>query len=341
MIKPIVVRSVRQETSEVKTFLFDAPELSYQAVQYLTFVHPRDAELRRSYSISSAPGLGEPLSVTVKRVANGLFSRYLVDTVHEGDTLLTIGAGGFFTLPENLDDEYQQVFFFAAGSCITPIYALLKSLLHKHPRLHAVLIYSNRTPEVAVFYQELQHLASQFADRLKIEFLFSNHPVLARARLYRDLLEVFVKQYSLTTPERTLAYLCGPLNYMRMCVYGLREIGIPMANIRRENFNPETAHPAFVDPPDTEPHKVTVQFPHATYQFQAQYPVSILQAAKNQGITLPYSCGNGVCGSCVLRCTTGKVWMATNEVLTNRDLAKGLILTCTGYPAGGDVQLEL
>ena len=198
MIKPIVVRSVRQETSEVKTFLFDAPELSYQVGQYLTFVHPRDAELRRSYSISPAPGLGEPLSVTVKRVANGLFSRYLVDTVHEGDTLLTIGAGGFFTLPENLDDEYQQVFFFAAGSGITPIYALLKSLLHKHPRLHAVLIYSNRTPEVAVFYQSLQQLASQFADRQKIEFLCSHHPVLARARLCRDLLECCVKQYMLS-----------------------------------------------------------------------------------------------------------------------------------------------
>ena len=340
MIKPIVVSAVRQETSEVKTLLFDAPELAYQAGQYLTFVHPHDAEVRRSYSISSAPGLGAPLAVTVKRVANGLFSRYLVDTVKAGDTLLTIGAGGFFTLPDNLGD-YDQLFFFAAGSGITPIYALLKSVLHQHPRLHVVLIYSNRTPEVAIFYQELQHLASQFADRLKVEFLFSNHPVLARARLYRDLLEIFVKQYSLTTPERALAYLCGPLNYMRMCVYGLRETEIPLANIRRENFNPETAHPSSAEPSDTAPHNITVQLPHATYQFQAQYPVSILQAAKSQGITLPYSCANGICGSCVLRCTSGNIWMAINEVLTARDLAKGLVLTCTGYAVGGDVRLEL
>jgi len=341
MTKPIVVSAIRQETPEVKTFFFDAPALPYQAGQHLTFVHPHDAEVRRSYSISSAPALGEPLSVTVKRVANGRFSRYLVDTIREGDTLLTIGAGGFFTLPDNLDDEYQQVFFFAAGSGITPIYALLKSVLHQHPTLHAVLIYSNRTPEDAVFYQELQHLASQFADRLKVEFLFSNHPVLARARLYRDLLETFVKQYSLTTPERTLAYLCGPLNYMRMCVYGLREIGIPLANIRRENFNPETAHPVSAEPSDTDPHSVTVRLLHRTYQFQSQYPVTILQAAKRQGIALPYSCGNGVCGSCVLRCTAGQVWMSINDVLTSRDLAKGLVLTCTGYPVGGDVQLEL
>ncbi|WP_324672439.1 ferredoxin--NADP reductase [Hymenobacter sp. GOD-10R] len=341
MIKSVIVSAIRQETPEVKTLLLDAPALSYQAGQYLTFVHPRNEELRRSYSISSAPVLDESLAVTVKRVPNGLFSRYLADTVQVGDTLLTIGAGGFFTLPETLDDEYQQVFFFAAGSGITPIYALLKSVLHQHPSLHAVLIYSNRTPADAVFYPELQHLASQFADRLKVEFLFSNHPVLARARLYRDLLETFVKQYSLTTPERTLAFLCGPLNYMRMCVYGLREIGIPLANIRRENFNPETAHPTFATPPDTEPHNVTVQLTGTTHTFETQYPVSILQTAKKQGIALPYSCGNGVCGSCVARCTSGQVWMATNEVLTERDLAKGLVLTCTGYPVGGDVRLEL
>jgi len=341
MIKPLVVSAVRQETPEVKTFLFDAPELPYQAGQYLTLVHPHNDEVRRSYSISSAPGLGEPLAMTVKRVANGLFSRYLVDTIHPGDTLRTIGAGGFFTLPDNVAKEADQMFFFAAGNGITPIYALLKSLLHQHPSLHAVLIYSNRTPEHTIFYQELQHLASQFADRLKVEFLFSNHPVLARARLYRDLLESFVKQYLVTTPARTLAYLCGPLNYMRMCVYGLREIGIPLANIRRENFNPETALPVADEPSDTDPHGVTVRLLHHTYQFQTQYPITILQAAKKQGIALPYSCGNGVCGSCVLRCTAGQVWMSTNDVLTHRDLAKGLILTCTGYPMGGDVQLEL
>lgn len=335
---PLRLQHIRDEAPDTKTFVFDTPPgLTYRAGQYLTLLHPRWPEGRRSYSISAAPALGEPLSICVKRVDNGEFSRLLVDRARVGDVWQTTGAGGLFTLPDDLA-PYRQVFFFAAGSGIVPIRALLLTVLHTQPHLHAVLVYSNRAPASTIYYAELQALAAAFPARFRLELLFSTNADLARARLYKDLLEVIVRQHALAPPAQLLAFTCGPLNYMRMCGYGLRELGVPADNIRRENFNPAPllAPPR---PPDVAEHRVTLQLPTGAVTLPVQYPTTILRAARAHGIHLPYSCEGGVCGQCVMRCRSGHIWHAHNEVLTERDLAAGLVLPCVGYPVGGDVVL--
>jgi len=64
---------------------------------------------------------------------------------------------------------------------------------------------------------------------------------------------------------------------------------------------------------------------------------SILQAALQNNVRLPYSCRAGICSSCSVKCTGGKVAMTQNEVLTDVDLAEGWVLTCTGYAMDDDV----
>lgn len=343
MYKTITVIDIRNEVEGFKTFYFggeDARQIQYQAGQYLTLLHsPDDLEIRRSYSIISTPALDEPLAIGVRRIENGLFSRYLLDEVQPGDQLLTTGAAGLFTLPDELS-TYKQVFLFAAGSGITPIFSLLKTLLHAHPRLSVVLIYSNRSPEKTIFLEPLQQLAKDFPDRLHIEFLFSINKQLSKARLYRDLLKQLVRQYAQANPDELLCYLCGPEIYMRMCVYGLRQLEVPLENIRREYFISERST-LKIEPPDTSPHQVLIRYGNKEYPLQVQYPESILQAARNRGIALPYSCEVGRCGNCLARCWEGKVWMSYNEVLTEGDLKKGFVLTCVGYPIGGDVVLDV
>ena len=76
------------------------------------------------------------------------------------------------------------------------------------------------------------------------------------------------------------------------------------------------------------------------HHLKVQYPHSILDTAKKNGIVLPYSCEAGKCGSCAATCIQGKVWMMYNEVLLNDEIRKGLVLTCSGYPVGGDVILS-
>jgi ring-1,2-phenylacetyl-CoA epoxidase subunit PaaE len=339
----LTISHIQQEGPDFKTYYFDqdpAHPLSYQAGQYLTLVLKKNnREHRRSYSIISAPVLQEPLAIGVKRIGNGLFSRYLIDQVRPGDQLLTSGAGGLFTLPNPMQD-FRQVFFFAAGSGITPILSLLKTVLYAYPLLKAVLIYSNHTPERAIYGAELQQLATAFPNRFILECLYSNSPDLSRARLHKDLLEWFLQHHAQAPPDQLLAYVCGPLNYMRMCTYGLREAGMPAGNIRKENFSTEKPQ-TLVLPPDQDPHLVTLHWRSQTYQVPVQYPATILQAARQAGLHLPYSCEAGRCGNCVARCLSGQVWLSYNEVLTDKEIAGGLTLTCMGHPIGGDVVLAI
>ena len=335
------IRAVKEEVKGFKTIIFeDGHGIAYKAGQYLTLVRFNgEEELRRSYSITSSPVLNEPLSIGVKRVENGAFSRVLVDHARPGDELLCTGSGGFFVLPDDATNE-GKLFFFAAGSGITPIYSLIKTALHAYPSLQVVLVYSNASAEKAIFLHELQQLQQQFATRFLLETLFSNSPHLSRARLHRDLIFSFVNQY-VKQERKTLFYICGPEAYMRLCTYTLQEFGVPSSSIRKENFYFSEVKKRDASPPDKHDHTAVIRLQQAEYRIAVRYPDSILRAAKKTGLSLPYSCEAGRCGNCVAKCVQGTVWHSYNEVLTDKELQQGLVLTCVGHPVGGDVVLEI
>ncbi|MGZ3881270.1 MAG: flavin reductase family protein [Flavisolibacter sp.] len=340
LYKPVVIANIQEEAEEFKTFSFkEGHGIEYKAGQYLTFVQETTHEsIRRSYSIVSSPGLNEPLTIGVKRIENGRFSRELIDHATIGDELLTIGAGGFFTLPDDTSN-IRQIFFLAAGSGITPTYSLLKTVLHFHPHIKVVLIYSNSSLESTIFLNQLNQL--NHSNQLTLRFLFSNSPDLATARLNRELLTELTRKHSVCDFDQALFYICGPEAYMRMCTYTLQEEGVPKENMRKENFIVQGKQVPKSTPPDKESHKVTIQYGADSFELNVRYPETILQAAKKQNIMLPYSCETGRCGNCVAKCLQGKVWLSYNEVLTDKDLQAGLTLTCVGYPVNGDVLLKI
>jgi ring-1,2-phenylacetyl-CoA epoxidase subunit PaaE len=281
----------------------------------------------------------EPLYIGIKRIPNGNFSRILFDYAKPGDILRTTGAAGVFILPNDVN-SYRQLFFFAAGSGIIPIFSLIKTLLISHPFTKIVLVYSNKSVALAVFYIELNELQSQYPENLHIEFLFSNTEDLFRARLHADLVSLYLETLAIDALDRCLYYICGPEAYMRFCTFILHGHHIPRENIKKEIFH--TARPASrIEPPDKSAYTVSILKGSDEYNVEVQYPTTILQAARKQGINIPYSCEVGRCGNCMATCTSGKVWMSYNEVLTDRELAKGLILTCTGYPVGGHVEIRV
>jgi ferredoxin-NADP reductase len=332
--------AIRKETFDTKSFVLqpvNSIHLSYKPGQFLTLVFPGKQEERRSYSISSMPLL-EPLTITVKRIDNGEFSRYLFDTCEEGSVLLTIGASGFFTIPEDVN-KHKIFFFFAAGSGITPILPLIKTILFHHPHLKVYLIYSNHSPESTIFLQELQALEGRYSEQLRIEWLFSNARNLLRARLSKSLVEEYLNFVPLSKRSNELFYLCGPHFYMQMISITLLREGVSPENIRKEIFN--TTKPLMREfPPDQNPHQIIVFYSGKTYKFEAGFPTTILAAAKQRGITLPFSCEAGKCGTCAATCIQGNVWMSYNEVLLDKELNSGRVLTCTGFPVGGDVILK-
>lgn len=339
MQQPIHITAIKEEVPGVKTFVFDR-HIPYKAGQFLTLLfNHHGKEERRSFSISSYPASGEPLQITVKRVTNGIYSRYMTDKVKVGDTFITAGAAGLFTLPENISG-YKQLFLFAAGIGITPLLSIMKESLQTLPHLHLALIYSNRNTEEVVFYDELLQLQKQHPERLQIEFLFSNSFDLNRARLSKTLIPLLLAEYSIVPKEQQLFYTCGPHDYMRMVIYGLEEQEIHAAQIKKENF--DVSIPVLrQEPPDKEAHTVIISFGGEEKRVTVEYPETILHAAQRQAMQLPYSCNAGRCGTCVAKCTDGKIWMQVNEVLTDADIAKGLILTCTGFAVGGDARIEI
>ena len=341
--RQVTITGITEQVPGVKTF-----ELAYanggaipnRSGQFITLVFTHHGrEERRSFSISSSAQAGESLAITVKRIDNGAYSRFLVDRAKVGDVLQTTGVAGLFTLPA--DAWGKQVVFFAAGIGITPVFSLIKELLAGTNDTTVALVYSNRNKSEAVFFAELDALRSQHRSRLTIEYLYSDAQDLARARLNKALVRTLLNEYAPGDRSNMLFYICGPYEYMRMVIYALEENGIKEEQIRREHFN-MNARPAIVaEPPDKAPHNITFVHNGAEQTITVQYPETILKAAMRHNIALPYSCEAGRCGSCALRCTKGKVWHSYNEVLMDMDLRHGSILTCTGYAVGGDITIEV
>jgi ring-1,2-phenylacetyl-CoA epoxidase subunit PaaE len=343
MLYHLRIKQIIQETANTKSFVLESEDgrsLKYRAGQFLTFVftHYNGDEDRRSYSLSSSPALNEPLTITVKRVANGEYSRKLVDEMRVGDELQTIGASGFFTLPDDIDKK-EQLVFFAAGGGIAPIYSLIKTVLHKYHTVSVLLIYSNTSPDTTIFYNELKQLQNKFPATFKIEFLFSNSPDLLKARLGFSVLELLLKQHITVPLNNALYYLCGPYEYMQMITIKLRSEGVDNDNIKKEIFEIilPTVKP---QPPNTDAHNVMLILNENEYPLNVQYPTTILRAAKQMNIPVPYSFESGQCGTCAATCLQGKVWMWHNEVLLDDEITKGRVLTCTGYAIEDNVVLK-
>jgi ring-1,2-phenylacetyl-CoA epoxidase subunit PaaE len=338
LIKRLKLLQVIEETEEARTFILeplDGWEPQYQAGQFITLVfRTPHGEKRRSYSFTSSPELNEPMSITVKKVENGEFSRPLVYSARPGDIFYSSGIAGLFTLPQG---TWPELFcFLAAGSGIAPCYALLKTILAKS-NSQVVLFYSNSSQAHAIFYKQLQQLLERYPQRLVIRFLFSDHADLYYRRLSKWLLGQLLETY-IPPGRQPLYYLCGPFDYMQAAEITLR-MRADREHIIKESFSslPRLVLP---EPPDRDLHRVTVHIGKQTHQLDVQYPASILKTALAKGIELPYSCQAGRCSSCIATCTKGRIWMAYNEVLVDREINKGRVLTCQGFPVGGDAEIS-
>ncbi|PBQ33402.1 hypothetical protein CNR22_16990 [Sphingobacteriaceae bacterium] len=340
IIKRLKITTIIQETADTKTFVFEPLDNwvpVYKPGQFLTLIfYTKHGEKRRSYSMSSSSHLNEALSITVKKVENGEFSRFMLQHLKVGDILLTSGISGLFVLPEEMSRDHPFCFI-AAGSGIVPCYSLIKTILAGTSG-KVILIYSNKNREETIFYDALLKLQKDNSSRFQIHFLLSSNTDLYYKRLSKWLLEQLMEKYLQNNLEKTLFYVCGPFEYMQTIEIILR-IQTPKENIIKENFSslPRLILP---EPPDKEAHEVKIHINQQIHTLQVQYPKSILKTAKEQGIELPYSCEAGRCSSCIANCVRGKVWMAYNEVLVDKEVEKGRVLVCQSFPIGGDVELN-
>ncbi|WP_029282634.1 ferredoxin--NADP reductase [Pedobacter sp. R20-19] len=329
------------------TFQFEEVDQAYPeylAGQFVSLVFEgKNREVRRSYSFNSSPDVDEPLAITVKRVENGEISRFLHHKTAVNDVLFAQEPQGLFSY---LPNEYveRDLFLFAAGVGITPLFSILKTALVIERNSLITLVYSNRSKEDALFYNELLEWQSRYPERLKIVWIFSNSKNLMTARLNKFYIEQLIKTHLHFGREHALFYTCGPIIYMDLCRITLLGMGFDLKQIKRETFvlpedemDEDDGSEKVVD---KSTYSVILNFNGETYNLAVPWPKRILDVALENKIKLPYSCRGGVCSTCVATCTKGNVRMDYNEVLTDEEIERGRVLVCTGHPTENGTTVE-
>jgi 3-ketosteroid 9alpha-monooxygenase subunit B len=315
------VTRIIKETADTLTYVLaphDQP-FAYRAGQFCTFRVTVDGEeLYRSYSMSSAPETDSELMTTVKRVADGKVSNWMVDNVVEGDELTMTRAAGTFVLgPSSV-----PLLAFAGGSGVTPILSLAKSALATTDRAVRLLC-ADRDRASVIFEAAWDELVERYPGRLSVQ----RHIDAETGLLNPDAVTEFVG--SDTAAE---CYVCGPEGFMTV-VRGALPDG---ARVLVEDFDaspPVKATTAEVaDGKEAAGGTVTIHLDRKKVSVPQVAGETLLETARRAGLSPPFSCEAGNCGTCMARLTEGSATMRTNDVLEEDELADGYTLTCQAIP---------
>ncbi len=312
--------------------------------QYLTLRAIVDgADLRRSYSICS--GLDDAaLRVGIRLLPGGAFSGWAARSLHAGQMLEVLPPQGRFFVPVKPMARRHMVFI-AAGSGITPMLSLIKTLLSREPHSRCTLIYANRRLATTMFRDELDDLKDRHLARLSVHHVFSRESqdvALFNGRLDAPRISDFLRTL---VPAATLdeAFVCGPAGMIDDAVSALQAAGLGAQQIHVERFgdvNAATAH--HVEAGDADQAQVTLVIDGMGRQIEFRLSdLSILDAARRSGLDVPYACKAGVCSTCKGKLLEGQVRMDRNFCLTPAEVAQGFVLCCQSHPLTDKVLISL
>lgn len=343
------VKEVVQETADSVTIYFWHPlseQIKYKAGQFITIIVPAGEggkKVRRSYSMSTSPHSDTAIGVTVKRVEGGLVSNYLNDNVKVGDFLEVLEPlGNFFLEPDA--DTTRHIVLFAAGSGITPMMSIAKSVLKMESNSRVTLIYGNRREDSIIFKQKLEELEVQYGKRLGVHHLLSNPSDLwvgHKGRISQGISVRLMKEAD-TDFMKDNFYLCGPTGMMEDVIAALGIYNVSKERIHKENFHTVMVEGEAEETDESlQTQTVKVKYNGDEYEFEVKPHQTILEAALDLDIDLPYSCQAGMCTACMGTCTEGKVKLDEEDGLTEKELKRGLILTCVAHPISKGVVIEI
>jgi ferredoxin-NADP reductase/sterol desaturase/sphingolipid hydroxylase (fatty acid hydroxylase superfamily) len=333
------VSDIRQEANDAFTIEFGkVPSVfrDFSAGQHLTIkVKIQGETFYRTFSISSLPLANQGLTLTIKKIKGGKVTPYLAENLKVGDILEVTAPSGQFTL--NPEPAHQKHYvMIAGGSGITPIYSMISTVLKFEPKSKITLLYANRNSDSIIFKEKLEHWANDYPNQLEIKHFLSEeeNPVHGvKGYITRISLEELVNAHGKTAFD---FYLCGPEIMTNKLLEDLAYLGISKDKIHRELFLISAVNPS------TSSRKswVSATAFGKKYEFETAAGKSILQSALEQNIPLPFSCQSGLCGTCKMKCTNGKVSLQNNQVLSEQDLKAGYILTCQALPQTEKVSIQ-
>lgn len=342
----LTIKDIKRETDKAISIAFEIPEniknnFAFKAGQYITLkTEINGNEIRRDYSLCVSPKSGE-LKVAVKEVKDGTFSAYANTILKAGDTLDVAPPKGRFLFEPN-DSITKNIALFAAGSGITPVLSIIKCALEEEIHSKVILVYGNKTTKDTMFLNELLDLQHQYKDRFSIQFVFSqqdeDNAIFGR-------IEKSTVNYVIKNQHKDIVvdafYLCGPEAMIHTVKDVLTEHNIDENRIHFELF--KAAKSADIttenDVVDGKTN-ITVIVDDETTTFEMSQKQTILEAALDEDLDAPYSCQGGICSSCLARVKEGEAIMRQNNILTESEVAEGLILTCQAHPTSAHLIVD-
>ncbi len=329
------IKGIQKETSESVSIEFEVPsdlieEFSFKSGQFLTLKHTVNGEeLRRSYSLCSTPKSGK-LKVVVKQIQNGKFSTFANTKLKTGDHIeLGKPAGNFFV--ETNKQNQKSYTLIAAGSGITPIISILKTILNDEPNSTVNLFYGNKSPELTIFKNKIDELITQFNNNLNVHYIYSKtkgesrfHSGRLEGRKLKKLFKKFAPAHSCDE-----IFICGPQE-MTLSIIDLLEnkFNFNSSKIHYELFTAKTTEKSVPFKKSKGSSSATATLNGETIEFVVKKNESILEAGLSAGHDIPFSCQGGVCGVCKCFIGDGKVEMENNIALSDDEVSSGAVLSC-------------
>ncbi len=353
---PLKVNKTTPETADTVTLEFEIPEslretFAYKQGQHITVRHEFNGhEVRRSYSMSSSP-LEARFAVTVKKVSGGQMSAFLHDSLKPGDTLEVAPPDGRFYLATD-PDKRRTYYLFGAGSGITPLMSILKTILEGEPMSSVFLLYGSRNEENIIFRDELEQLSERYAGQLSVEHILSR-PKKEAAGSFLGIFKKYTSNWSGKTgridgraasgfldenmahgPETDCHYfICGPGNMADTVKLTLLGRGIPAKQIHTEHFvNPTHTPGEFSAAPGETASRLIVHLNGKRIETTIPAGATILDVMVKEKHDAPYSCTAGACSTCMAKVIQGKVKMDACYALDDEEVKAGYCLTCQSHP---------
>ncbi len=341
----LTVDKIVQETEDAVSVIFKKPgffsSVKYKPGQFLTLKIPVENRIEnRSYSLSSSPWLHKFLRITVKKVKDGLVSNYICNDLKEGQKIeIDKPMGNFFIVPNK--KETHQYVLMAGGSGITPIYSIILSVLEKEPKSSILLVYANQSKKTIIFKKELEELLQKYPNRFSIKHFLESVDTTEEhyyeGRLNEAILTEILNNKGIRY-NNSKFMLCGPQGFMDAAVEILEKKEVPNNKIMLEAF---TADLSKMEAESVDSSAVTLSGVGFESSITVNKGETILKAALDSNVEIPYSCRSGMCSSCKAKCTSGSVKMLDGHLLPENEVSEGYVLTCISFPTSENVTLTL
>ena len=346
----LTVKDIRKETNDCVSIAFDIPaelqnDFAFKQGQNITIKSIINGEeLRRSYSICSSP-LDNELRVAVKKVYDGAFSSFANLKLKERDVLDVLPPTGTFFTDVNITNKKNYVFF-AAGSGITPVLSIIKTILLMEPQSNVTLVYGNRNVSSIIFKEELEALKDKYLQRFRIYYILSRERTEAEINYGRINAEKCERLSTLIDYNAADEFfICGPEEMIFTLKRFLEGNKIESNKIHFELFTTPVRKNILISTEAQEKNKegseITIKSDGRSFNFKLDYNSNnILDAAIAEGADLPFSCKGGVCTTCKAKLIEGKVEMEVNYGLESDEVKAGFILTCQSHPRSKNVVVD-